>query len=239
MALELKIENSINVTGKSLYVEDITGLYAVPQNEGGWGDPNLYRRDVALMGIVTKFVTDSESLLLSPVNDQIDYDASYTNDYQSVFEFTIGDDGGYEHYMLMFLPSDDGNVYLNGDPIYAGNYFYYVPDGEIYQKEANNTITLIQDYSVLIDPDNGNAPQQVSERRFWTPQLQIKQADLYNEYRKARGNCDNENEILDKITECDANIEQAMGIFYRGYYMEAQEIIDRMLTLCEIEKYQP
>ena len=237
MALELKIENSINVTGKSLYVKDITGLYTVPLNEGGYGTPNLNRRDIALMGIVTKFVTDDESLLLSPVNDQIDYDDSYTNDYQSVFEFTTDKDGGYQHYMLMFLPSADGNLYLNGEPIQLGDYFYYTPDGGIYQKEGNGSITLIQDYSVLIDPDNGDVPEQVSERRFWTPQLQIKQASLYNDYRKARDNCDNESEILNKITECNTNIEQASGIFYRGYYMEAQEIIDRMLTLCEIENY--
>lgn len=43
MALTLKLSRtSINSLGTEMYISDVTGIYG-PENEGGWGSPNLMR----------------------------------------------------------------------------------------------------------------------------------------------------------------------------------------------------
>ena len=234
MALNLKIENSIHVSGKVLYIRDVTGIYSSPVNEGGWGNPNPERNSVALMGIIEKYHTNGESTLLSAISPQIDYDPNYANDYQSEFTFQVSTDGGHAHYMLVIGVSDDGNTFLDGSNILPGNYFYLTTDEFLYQKQEDNSNRLVENYKELIDDTNGNRPEQVKVKQFWTPLLSTKQAELYNEYRIARLNCDNEIAELDKVVELDLNLTHAAGLFYRGLYMDAESVIETQLDLFDL-----
>jgi len=233
MALELKIENSINVTGLELYIEDVTGAYD-STNIGGWGAPNTERKDVALMGLTEKYHTNEDTSLLIVQDPQIDYDINYTNDYKSKFVFNVEKDGGHKHHLIILNPSDNGNTYLDSTSIAIDDYFFLTTDFLVYQKNDDGTNKEITDYKELIEVTNGNKPDSISVDQFWTPKLSIKQAELYNEYRIARTNCVNEREALDSVVEVNLNLTHASGLFYRGLYMDAENVIDTMFDLFDL-----
>ena len=233
MALEFKIETKIDGSGNPLYLTDKTGAYVVTDNEGGWGTPNPTRNLNALMAIVEKIVhEDGESnTFLSPVTNQIVYSPSVDNTYETAFQFTMGADGGHIHYFLLIPVSTNGITTLEGDTILE-NWYFYMTDGNIYQKNSLGDNVVIYDYSVLIDTTNSDRPTQANCQKLWTPQLAIQEGKTYNEYRQARKDCDNERDILLDGIELGYNVKHANGLFYQGLQLEAEDVIET-----ELEKY--
>ena len=233
MALEFKIETKIDSSGNPLYLTDKTGAYVVTDNEGGWGAPNPERNLNALMAIVEKIIhVDGEpNTFLSPVTNQIVYNGSIDNTYETSFQFTMGSDGGYIHYFLLLPVSTDGITTLEGDTILE-NWYFYMTDGNVYQKDSVGDNIVVDDYSVLIDTSNANRPTQANCQKMWTPKLAVKEGSVYNEYRQARRDCDNEQEILLEGIEIGYNVKHANGLFYQGLQLEAEDVIET-----ELEKY--
>ena len=224
MALEFKIETKIDGSGNPIYLTDKTGAYVVTDNEGGWGAPNPERNLNALMAIVEKITVEGVNTFLTPITNQIVYNASVDNTYETTYQFQIGNDGGHIHYFLLLPVSSDGIITLEGDTIQENEYFY-MTDGNVYQKQAGGTNTVVDDYSVLVDTSNVNRPTQANCQKLWTPQLGIKAGEIYNDYREARGNCEDQNELLLEGVELNYNIKHANGLFYQGLQLEAEDVI--------------
>ena len=225
MALDLKIEVKIDVSGNPLYITDKTGEYAVTTNEGGWGTPNEERQYNALMCITEKIVHDADNTFASPITNQIVYVPGAANDYETSFQFTMGVDGGYIHHLLVIPVSSDGINTLAGATIQENEYFY-MTDGIVYQKQADTSNDPVTDYSILIDNENANAPTQANCQKVWTPDLSTKEAELYKEYRQAREDSTDEHVILDEGLELGFNLKHAYGAFYQGLQLEAEDIIE-------------
>ena len=233
MALEFKIETKIDSSGNPLYLTDKTGAYVVTDNEGGWGTPNPERNLNALMAIVEKIIhVDGEpNTFLSPVTNQIVYNGSIDNTYETAFQFTMGNDGGYIHHFLLLPVSTDGITTLEGDTILE-NWYFYMTDGVIYQKDSLGANIVVDDYSVLIDIANADRPTQANCQKLWTPDLAVEEGKMYNEYRTAREDCDDEREKLLDGIELGYNVKHANGLFYQGLQLEAEDVIETQL-----EKY--
>ncbi len=224
MALEFKIETKIDGSGNPIYLTDKTGEYDVDDNAGGWGAPNPERNLNALMAIIEKITVEGINTFLSPITNQIIYNPAVDNTYESTYEFQIGNDGGHIHYFLLLPVSSDGIITLEGDTIQENEYFY-MTDGNVYQKEAGGTNAVVDDFSVLVDVSNVNRPTQANCQKLWTPQLGIKSGEIYSDYREARGSCENQNELLLGGVELNYNIKHANGLFYQGLQLEAEDVI--------------
>ena len=233
MALEFKIEVKIDGSGNPIYQTDKTGAYDVTDNEGGWGAPNPERNLNALMAIVEKIVHEDgqPNTFLTPLTNQIVYNPSIDNSYETAFQFQIGNDGGHIHHFLLLPVSTDGITTLEGNTIQENEYFY-MTDGFVYQKELGGNNVVVDDYSVLVDPANLNKPVQANCQKLWSPQLNIKEGTIYNEYRIARENCDDQREMLLDGIELGYNVKHANGLFYQGLQLEAEDVIETQL-----EKY--
>lgn len=99
MALELKFKYEISSDRTKLIITDQTGVYDV-NNLTGWGAPNTERSAVGLYAYVTyqPFGKPLETVInISPV---FDINNTYTNDYESVFEFTYSKDGWYRMLLV-------------------------------------------------------------------------------------------------------------------------------------------
>jgi len=227
MALEFKIESKIDGSGNPLYLTDKTGAYVVTDNEGGWGAPNPERSLNALMAIVEKIVhVDGEpNTFLSPITNQIVYNPALTNTSETNFQFQMGVDGGHIQYFLLIPVSSDGITTLEGDTILE-NWYFYMTDGFIYQKNSVGDNVVVDDYSVLVDPTNTFAPEQANCQRMWTPKLNIKEGKIYNDYRLARENCEDQRDVLLEGIELGYNVKHANGLFYQGLQLEAEDVIE-------------
>lgn len=227
MALSFKIEVKIDIDGTVLYITDKTGQYDAVDNEGGWGTPNETRNLNALMAIVEKIVHEEgkPNTFATPLSNQVVYNDAVDNTYETPFQFQMGKDGGYIHYLLLIPATDDGITSFEGNTIADGEYYYLTTDSTVYQK-ATTGDTVVDDYSVLVDPTNNNAPFQANCQKMWTPQLSMKEGELYKEYIAARENCDNEKEILLEGLELGFNIKHANGTFYQALQLEAEDIIE-------------
>lgn len=225
MALSFKIEAKIDIDGTTLYLTDKTGQYDAVDNEGGWGTPNEERNLNALLAIVEKIVHDGENTFLEPITNQIVYNDTVDNTYETAFQFSMGNDGGYIQYFLLLPVSSDGITTLEGATIQENEYFYMV-DGNIYQKQAGGSNETVDNYSVLVDNTNDNRPTQANCQRIWTPKLSSKEAEIYNQYRKARKNCDNERKVLLEGIELGYNIKHAVGGFYQSLQLDAEDTIE-------------
>jgi len=225
MALEFKIESKIDISGNPLYLNDKTGAYDVNDNPGGWGAPNPERNLNALMAIVEKIVHDGDNTFLTPITNQIVYNDSIDNTYETAFQFQMENDGGHIQYFLLLPVSTDGITTLEGATIQENEYFY-MTDGNIYQKEVGGSNVVVEDYSVLVDNTNDNRPTQANCQRIWTPELSTKEAEIYNEYRQARKDCNNEREVLLEGIELGYNIKHAVGGFYQSLQLDAEDTIE-------------
>lgn len=233
MALVFKIEPKIDGSGNPIYLTDKTGAYVVTDNEGGWGAPNPERNLNALMAIVEKIVHEDgqPNTFLSPITNQIVYNPSIDNSYETQFQFQVDNDGGHIHHFLLLPVSSDGITTLEGDTIQENDYFY-MSDGFVYQKEIGGDNVIVEDYSVLVDPTNDSKPVQANCQKLWTPKLNIKEGQIYNGYRIARTNCNDQRELLLEGIELGYNVKHANGLFYQGLQLEAEDVIETQL-----EKY--
>jgi hypothetical protein len=228
MALEFKIESKIDISGNPLYLKDVTGEYDVNDNLGGWGPPNPSRSLHAVMAIVEKIVhADNEpNTFLTPITNQISYNPAADDTYETSFEFQMENDGGHIQYFILLPVSNDGGINsLEGTTIQENQYFY-MTDGNVYQKQVGDDIEIVEDYSVLIDNTNNYRPTQANCQRIWTPKLSTQEGKIYNDYRKARKNCDNEREILLEGIELHYNLVHAAGGFYQGLQLDAEDTIE-------------
>jgi hypothetical protein len=220
--MDLTFSSTIDSQGKLLFVTD----------ETVWGPPdNANRNEIALMCIVEKVNADSENTILRPMGNQIDYNDSYNNSHHSTFKFYMEDDGVHIVHLLILPNSPIGSN--------EGEYFYNPLNGNVYRIDligGTPTYVLIppEDYYELIDPVNISKPLQEGMNEFLIPKLSIKESELYNEYRIARRNCDNEDEILNKELELYLNLVHAESIFNRGLLVEAESIIDTQCALFEL-----
>jgi hypothetical protein len=153
MALEFKIESKIDVSGNPLYLKDVTGEYDVNDNPGGWGAPNPSRNLNAVMAIVEKIVhADNEpNTFLVPITNQISYNPNVDDTYETPFELQMENDGGHIQYLILLPVSDNGGITSLEGAIIQENEYFYVTDGNIYQKQVGGDIEIVEDYSVLVD----------------------------------------------------------------------------------------
>lgn len=228
MALEFKIESKIDISGNPLYLTDKTGAYVVTDNEGGWGAPNPERAESALMAIVEKIVHEEgqANTFLSPITNQIVYNPAVDNSYETSFQFQMENDGGHIQHFLYLPVSTDGIVTVTGAAIQENEYFYLTSDSFVYQKEAGGDNRLVENYSELVDVSNAYRPTQANCQRIWTPKLSTKEAEIYNEYRQARRDCDDEREKLLEGIELGYNLKHASGGFYQGLQLDAEDTIE-------------
>jgi len=180
------------------------------------------------MAIVEKIVAaeGQSNTFLTPITNQIVYNPAIDNTYETAYQFQIGDDGGHIQYFIALPASTDGITAISGASIQENEYFYLTGDGLVYQKEAGGTNKLIEDYSELVDVSNQYRPTQANCQRIWTPKLSTKEAAIYNDYRQARRDCDNEREVLLEGIELGYNVKHASGGFYQGLQLDAEDTIE-------------
>jgi hypothetical protein len=97
MALQLKVKYAISSDRKKLIVVDDTDAYA-PNNETGWGTPNLNRNEIGVFCHVTYQAYDKplqDLTTTQALTSTFLFDSTYTNSEKSTFEFNYVGDGWY------------------------------------------------------------------------------------------------------------------------------------------------
>lgn len=231
MGLILKSENKIDVTGLYIYMKDVTGVFDIIDNVGGWGGDNPSRNEIALIFIIEKERQDEASILLvpTPEGSDISYDATFLDSEETEVTFVPSTDGVHNHYLIALLAINESQVLLPS----PGDYYYATDKIGIFIRGTGlyGDDLPIQSKQELIDDDGSHIVARNVHYEFWTPKLSIKESQLYNEYRTARLNCDNEDAILHETLELNLNIEHAMGLFNLGLYKEAESVINTQLDL--------
>ena len=65
MALQIQVTKaSVSNTGDKLFIDDTTGAYSSPDNEGGYGAPNEDRVDLGLLMVATQERTDASNAVV-------------------------------------------------------------------------------------------------------------------------------------------------------------------------------
>lgn len=224
MALTLKFKTQIDSAADNLFITDKTGEYDAEDNTGGWGSPNAELNQSAVLAqIIYKRSTGDVSL--EPVGTQIRFNsgASNTDEYQ--FQFTYQNDGYHQQYLMRLPASNDGDFTLEGLGIVDGDYFYLVPQTDVYQKVAGVNV-LVEDYTVLIG--NENIIQTLCED-LWLGVLSVRRSELYLQYREDRSSgCD----ISSQFQELRALTEDLIGsdyTFRSGLQTQAQDQVETLL----------
>lgn len=105
MALELKFKYEITSDRSKLIITDQTGVYSV-NNDTGWGAPNATRGSLGLYTYVTYQPYDEALQTVTPLTSVFDIDNTYTNDYESIFEFSYTKDGWYRVLLVALTQAE-------------------------------------------------------------------------------------------------------------------------------------
>ena len=156
MALELKLEYTINDTVTQIVVTDKTGVYDV-NNLGGWGSPNTERADIALILYAKYNPYEKTPLNLSiqnAVSPVVLYDNSYLNSEISTYSLTYHADGWYQFYLAVAntTPTNlENNIYystvLSKLQIYKTSAYVDLTsaDWNYLSDDAYHTVVLLED----------------------------------------------------------------------------------------------
>jgi hypothetical protein len=225
MALTLKLLTQIASDVKDLFITDKTGEYDASDNTGGWGAPNPELNQSALLAQVV-YKASTGDVSLEAVGSPIRYNPAASNTDESQFQFTYVNDGYHIHYLMRLPASNDGSFTLEGFGINEGDYFYFIPQSDVYVKQSGENV-LVTDYTVLIG--DSNISQSLCED-LWLGELTVERSSLYLQYREDRNSgCD----ISSQFQELRALTEDLIGADYTfrsGLQIQAQDQVETLLS---------
>lgn len=118
MALELKLELSIDPEVKTITIKEITGEYDT-NNLSGWGNPNIDKKDVAMVLYATYQPYDQDKINISEIYSQkiYFYNPDALNNAESIFYVPYIKDGWHEFNVTVVpisIPAPvENNIYFD------------------------------------------------------------------------------------------------------------------------------
>lgn len=149
MALELKLEYSVDPEISTITVKEVTGAYDV-NNLGGWGTPNIEKNSIAMVLYATyqPYNKDQENLSKVYNTDIYFYNPLVENNEQVNFTIPYLKDGWYKLSVVVVNISE-----TNEDRI-----FYSIPLQKLQIiKDGSPTDLLPEDWENLRDKDQYNS----------------------------------------------------------------------------------
>lgn len=224
MSLTLKLLNQIGSGSENLFITDKTGEYDATDNTGGWGVSNPELNESAILAQIV-YKASGGDVSLEPVGSQLRFNSSANNADENQFQFTYFNDGYHIHYLMRLPVSNDGDFTLEGIGIVEGDYFYFVPQADVFRKIAGENV-LVEDYKELIGASNVT---QSNCEEFWLGRLSIERSNQYLQYREDRSSgCD----ISSQFQELRALTEDLIGsdyTFRSGLQVQAQDQVETLL----------
>jgi hypothetical protein len=139
MAVELKLEYSVNPEITQITVKEVTGQYTV-NNTGGWGSPNINKNSIALVLYATYQPYDKDLINLSTLENANVYyfSSNAVNNEDTYFNIPYFKDGWYEFNVAIVnttsnLPIENTiifNTALNKLQIYKNNVYVDLQDSD-------------------------------------------------------------------------------------------------------------
>lgn len=227
MALTLVVQKkSISSDCGTLTIEDATGSYDVTDNPGGYGAPNETRANLYLKLIVTlKKTTGDETITVD----------AYDENTVTEWAITITEDGRYESFLFACLAWGSGITY-------ELNYITYDASTDKYYKSLQNSNLN----NAVTDPLWWEETEDIDD---FIAAIDASQPDIYSDTENIIELCNSvvcKNRALTSVAcccndECTLQsyeklrmlLEAAQIRDAQGSYNQAQEIIERIQTVCE------
>jgi len=227
MALVLALEKtSITSNCATIVNTDITGVYNLTTNPGGYGAPNETRANLYI-----KFLTN---LRKSTGREPISITA-YNENTASVWSYTITESGWYEHYMFACLAWSSIITYAAGEIAYdvaTDAYYKSVSAGNL-----NNAVTSATFWTVTVDVVDFTAAVALPQANVY--EVTLNKVEICS-LRKCEGQmllkakCDCCDECaLQEYEKVRMKLEAITYEEALGNYTEAQEIVEDLNVVCE------
>lgn len=234
MSLILKGLPQVSQDGKYLWFTDKSGVYATPDNEGGWGTPNFERDESALLSFVFR-KTDPRQLL-DNVSSLIAYSAGFGNDVESAFQTDYRLDGYHQFYMVRLMVSGNDTESLDGTPVsfVDDDIWYNTLDFQIKRRVLGLPVVLDltnqDDLDIIIADEGRNSVVLLCEDMFYKD-LAVEKNNKYTQMRQARR--EENSKQVDRLRKDQVDIglgtATAAYQFSFGLKIEAQDTIETLL----------
>lgn len=225
MAQILKGKYQIDVLGTTLYITDISGVYDVADNTGGWGSPNPSLAQSAIIALVQRFVGITGTSLTA-ISSQIVYDPSALNTKQTQFTFQKGLDGHIKITLFRLPVSLDGANTVESNEIVSGDYFYWNSSSHLLWKMVGVTPVAVEIIDLL---GKVNVLQSTCEDLIF-PSLAIKHNALYRTYKDERDeDCNAADVLFQEVLRLRLDLYGAKTCFRSGLITKAEDIINTLL----------
>lgn len=225
MALVLKFKTQINVDADRLFITNLTGEYATPDNEGGFGTPNENLNELCLLAIIQRNAsTGAESL--EPIGNPFSYNPTAANDFENVFEFEYINDGWHTMDLIVLPVSVNQNTDLLGATINIGDNFYYTVTSKIHIKTGVDASEEVADLTTVLD-QAGITKSRCEDMFLGT--LSVERENQYISYRKTRSGVCQPDAKFNAMRELTEDIISADLTFRSGLTVQSQDQVEVLL----------
>jgi hypothetical protein len=218
MALNPKVLVQPDIQGQNIWMTNKTGVYADPNNLGGFGTPNYDLNTLAVAAVMV--YNSTVPVVLPPIGLAIKFNGSAANTDEDYFEWLYSHDGWHTTALFLLPVSADGITDLNSNGLSEGSYFYYTANSKLCQL-VNGTPVEVTDYSLLID--DASVIQVKCERMFMCAAAVAKK-NMYRDYRISRdtkGECRETDDLFRSLTELRHDLEGVYDAFWSGMMTDA------------------
>lgn len=214
--LELKlIRTGINTLGSEMYLQDATGIYDSPDNEGGWGIPNPERNSKALL--VSAFNNTSDGPKEATVQE---YDPETVTDF--VMESLV--DGYYE----VFAVAVDKSI-----PTVEGDYGWTIDSGLVRLEDGVNVSVKPED--LYNDPTFDDSVSYktviIARSAIYRNTKNLELVNLRMAHFEDRGHNREIEDLQEHYNTVKALIDGSLYAWCSDNYTEAQRILESFNTI--------
>ncbi len=224
MAQIIKFKTEQSREGDRIWISDLTGEHADPDNLGGYGVDNPDLSTLCLLAIIQ--YNQSEGVqFLEFVGSQYYYNQAANNTDQNIFEAIYKSDGWHTMDLIALPVSENRNQDVNGNQMNNGDHFYYTGDNTIHIKTG-------VDLSETVDPNTVLSQLSLNKTRcedFFQSKLLIFREQEYSEYRRERTAVCAPSSLFNEIRELTEDIISTEYTFRSGLMVEAQDQVELVL----------